>query len=196
MKQFFYFALLATILIFGGCEKAKKENPVKKSDNTTQTKAKEKLPKSENSVMTEEITLHGVNGEKVTFIKKGNNVKLKDNDKAILLDFFATWCPPCKAEIPHLTNLQNRYKKDLKIISILLEDGKPDNEIENFIKFNNINYTITNGGSNFTFSNMLGGVSKIPFMILYDKNGEKVTSYLGAVPEEMIESDIKKAIGK
>ncbi len=197
MKQLLLFLLLVNILIFGGCEKAKKENPTKKSDNTTQVNSKDNLPKTENADMTEEITLHGVDGEKVTFVKKGDNVKLKDNDnKVILLDFFATWCPPCKAEIPHLNNLQKRYKKELKVISILLEDGKPDIEIKNFIKFNHINYTITNGGSNFTFSNMLGGISKIPFMILYDKNGEKVTSYLGAVPEEMIESDIKKAVGK
>ncbi|WP_456451751.1 TlpA disulfide reductase family protein, partial [Hydrogenimonas sp.] len=39
----------------------------------------------------------------------------------VMIDFFATWCPPCRAEIPHLVNLQNKYAGKLKIIGVLVE---------------------------------------------------------------------------
>ncbi len=179
-----------TMIIATGCN----SKTDKKDNNPSQTQQEKKIVQKEQQVT---IKLHCVNGKEISFIKDKDNLRLKNNnDKIILLDFFATWCPPCKAEIPHLINLQNRYKDHLQIIGILLEDDKPDSEIQSFISYNHINYTITNGANNFKLSNLLGGIQNIPFMILYDKNGNVITHYIGIIPEEMIDSDIKKAIGK
>ncbi len=168
----------------------------KKNDTTTSSKDTAKAESIKQAVATD-IKLHTVRGDEIVFTKKKDNLKLKNsNNKIILLNFFATWCPPCKAEIPHLINLQKKYKNRLKIISVLLEDDKPDSEIKSFIKYNHINYIVTNGANNFKLSNLLGGIQNIPFMILYDKNGKVLTHYIGIIPEEMIDSDIKKAIKK
>ena len=114
--------------------------------------------------------------------------------KAVLVNFFATWCNPCKAEIPHLINLKNRYKDDFEIIAVLLEDNKRNNEVKDFINEYNINYLVTNSKQNLAFSDVVGGVQAIPTMYLYNKQGKVIQKYVGIVPEEMLEIDIKRAI--
>jgi thiol-disulfide isomerase/thioredoxin len=185
--------ILPVLLAIGitGCSNSKKESQKNENNTTGVVKSVQKKP------IATEIKLHSVNTKEIVFIKSDKTLKLKENnDKIILLNFFATWCPPCKAEIPHLINLQKKYHDKLKIISVLLEDDKPDSEIQSFIDYNHINYTITNDTNNFKLSNLLGGIQSIPFMILYDKQGRVITHYIGIIPEEMIDSDIKKAITK
>ena len=114
--------------------------------------------------------------------------------KAVLVNFFATWCPPCKAEIPHLNNLREKYKDNFEIVAVLLEDNKSNKEIKEFINEYKIQYIVTNSIQNGDFEQAVGGVKSIPTMFLYDKNGKIVQKYVGIVPEEMIEIDIKKAI--
>ncbi len=82
-------------------------------------------------------------------------------------------------------------------ISILFQTGeenKSNEEMQNFMKFNAINYIITNGTENFEFAKNVGGVKNIPLMFLYDKEGNYSTHYVGAIPEEMIDADIKKVL--
>ncbi len=184
MKYLSFITLFFAIFIFFGCGNKEKSS----IDNTNSTIQKP---------LVEKVKLHSVNADDVTFTKNQDRLRLNNNtNKIILLNFFATWCPPCKAEIPHLVNLQKRYKDNLKIISILLEEDKPDSEVKSFIEYNHINYIITNDKNNFKLSNILGGIQNIPSMILYDKDGKVITHYMGIIPEEMIDSDIKKAIRK
>jgi len=117
-------------------------------------------------------------------------------NKIVLLNFFATWCPPCKAEIPHLNNLSEKYKDDFVTISILVEKDKSNKEISKFIKQYNIQYPITNSPANFDLANAVGGVSTIPAMFMFNKKGLVIKDYIGAVQEEILDSDIKNALGK
>ena len=130
---------------------------------------------------------------KMTLQKFDKGFKVEGNDEAILFNFFATWCPPCKAEIPHLNNLSDKFKGKLKIVSVLMEDKSKD-EIDAFMKKFKINFGISYGENNFLFAKALGGVVGIPYMVLYKPNGEYATHYVGLVPEEMLESDINKVI--
>ncbi len=115
-------------------------------------------------------------------------------NKIVIISFFATWCPPCKAEIPHLNNLQEKYKDDIQIISILLEENKTNDEIIQFMNYFNIKFKVMNSPANFKLSQIYGGVDTIPYMVIYDKKGNNVQHYKGAVPEEMIDADIQKAL--
>lgn len=115
-------------------------------------------------------------------------------NKAVLVVFFATWCPPCKAEIPHLLNLKKQFGEKFEIIGVLVEDGKTNDEINKFIEENKINYPISNTPENFVLASAIGGVSTIPAMFLFSKNGDLVQSYTGMTPEEMLASDISKGI--
>ena len=121
--------------------------------------------------------------------------------KVVMLDFFGTWCPPCKAEIPHLNNIREKFGKDFEIIGI--DIGQRDGSINSnetlieFLKDFSIKYPVVVGGDNsklFSAVSQLNPSGSIPFMVLFDKKGNYLTHYVGMVPQEMIESDIKKAI--
>ncbi len=164
--------------------------PVEKTQIHTETE-----PNKKDDLKSNYILLKDVNGEKIKLIPKESGFTFVNyENKIVILNFFATWCPPCNAEIPHLNNLQEKYKDDVKIISILLEDNKSDEEIKKFINRNQINYTITNSPANFEVAKEIGGVRSIPFMLIYDRNGDYSQHYMGAVPEEMIEVDIKRVL--
>jgi thiol-disulfide isomerase/thioredoxin len=180
----FWFALFVScaMLFFSGCSSEKK-------------KADEKTSNVKEEIKNEKIVLQDISGKEivVTPLEKGFNFAGYEN-KIVLVNFFTTWCPPCKAEIPHLVNLQEKYKDNFVIISVLLEENKSNEEINSFVKYNNINYVITNSLENFKLAQSAGGVKNIPLMFLYDKNGKYSTHYVGAIPEEMIDADIKKVL--
>ncbi|AFL68239.1 TlpA family protein disulfide reductase [Sulfurospirillum barnesii] len=183
MKFWLTLFVSCSILFFQGCSSDKKRKDEDKNMSSPQTLKREK------------ITLQDVYGKSIQAnpTEKGFTFSGFEN-KVVLVNFFTTWCPPCKAEIPHLINLQEKYKEHFVIISVLLEENKSNEEIQSFIKFNAINYIITNGPENFEFAKNVGGVKNIPFMFLYDRNGNYSTHYVGAIPEEMIDADIKKVL--
>jgi thiol-disulfide isomerase/thioredoxin len=182
MKSWISILASATLLFLSGC-----------SSESKQEESKTVLPKE--TQKNEPLTLKTTDGKEiiVTPIEKGFTFSGYEN-KIVLVNFFATWCPPCKAEIPHLNNLQEKYKENFVIISVLLEENKSNEEIASFMKYNSINYIITNSPENFKFAKSAGGVKNIPLMFLYDKKGVYSTHYVGAIPEEMIDSDIKKVL--
>lgn len=122
-------------------------------------------------------------------------------NKVILLNFFGTWCPPCKAEIPHLLNIRKQLKNDFEIIAI--DVGKrggglnTQEELAAFIKEFGVTYPIVTGADN---PKLFGAVSdlnpsgSIPFMILFNRKGQFMKPYIGMKPEEMLYSDIKQTI--
>ena len=185
MKTIFF--IILSILVLGGCSNDT-STTVKSTKETKQIQ--EKQEKQDNS-----ITLKDTDGNIIKAIPKESGFKFVGyENKIVIINFFATWCPPCKAEIPHLNNLQEKYKKDVKIISILLEENKSNEQIKEFIRKNGIKFTITNSPSNFELAKKVGGVKSIPFMFIYDKNGDYSQHYIGAVPEEMIDIDIQRVL--
>ena len=177
-------------LFLGGCgdENKSEASQAKTSDATPTTS----VP-SQSASLEAPFDLTLMDESKMTLQKFDKGFKVEGNDEAILFNFFATWCPPCKAEIPHLNNLNDKFKGKLKIVSVLMEDKSKD-EIDAFIKKFKINFDVAYGEGNFRFAKALGGVVGIPYMVLYRPNGEYATHYVGLVPEEMLESDINKVI--
>ncbi|WP_298086552.1 TlpA disulfide reductase family protein [uncultured Campylobacter sp.] len=181
-------------LFLSGCDNENKSDANKTSDATPTTTMPAPTQSQSASASIEapfELTL--MDESKMTLQKFDKGFKVEGNDEAILFNFFATWCPPCKAEIPHLNNLSDKFKGKLKIVSVLMEDKSKD-EIDAFMKKFKINFGISYGENNFLFAKALGGVVGIPYMVLYKPNGEYATHYVGLVPEEMLESDINKVI--
>ena len=135
-------------------------------------------------------------------VKEGNNFKVEGlEEKVILFDIFATWCPPCRAAAPNLSSLQEKHVKDIKIIGLLIEEDKPNSYVQNFVDSYGAKYSISNAEDNQALARSIAsttGVGQgfpIPLMVMYYK-GKYINHYIGAIPEEMIESDIKKALGK
>ncbi len=139
------------------------------------------------------IKLKTLDVNNTIIVNKTNKGFSFSNKKATFVVFMASWCPPCKAQLPHLNNLQKKYSKKLDIIGVLL-DEKSLNEVKKFKDDYNIDFTLAVGKENFTFAKAAGDVKAVPFMILYDKQGNYATHYTGAVLEEMLDVDIKKVI--
>ena len=140
-----------------------------------------------------DITLKLLNGSTMQVTKRSNGFDVKDGKKATLYVFFATWCPPCKAEIPHLNNLSEKFKNELNIVGVLLED-KSEDEVKEFAQKYKIKYDIAVGEGNFLFEKAIGGINGLPSSALFKANGDFAQGYVGLVPEEMLETDINKAI--
>lgn len=160
---------------------------------------------SENEAMvsTANFTLMDTQGKSYSVEKQGTNFTLDaGDDKVVLFDIFATWCPPCQAEVKHLGNLQKKYGDDLIIMGITIEEDKSNAELEAFReKFKGGDYLIANKADNQNLARAIAstiGVGQqfpIPLMVLYH-NGEYVTHYAGATQEEIIDRDIALALGK
>lgn len=143
------------------------------------------------------FSLSDIQGNAYPMEKKEKGVAIEGYEgKVVLLNFFATWCPPCRAEIPHLINLQERYQEDFAILAVLMEQDKDNKDLQEFSDSFGVTYPILNGSENYRLADALGGVRSLPTMIMYDRQGNYFTHYLGAVPEEMIEADIKRAMEK
>jgi len=119
----------------------------------------------------------------------GKRVKLSNfKGKVIILDFWATWCPPCRAEIPGFIELYKKYKdKGVEIIGISLDEGGVKDVLP-FMKEFGINYTILIG--NYKVTQDYGGIRGIPTTFVIDKKGNIRAKYVGYRPKEVFERDI------
>ena len=104
----------------------------------------------------------------------GQSVSLADfKGKVVILDFWATWCPPCKREIPDFIKLHSEYgSKGVQIVGIALDQL---DKVKAFVKENGMNYPVLMGTNEVAAS--YGGVEAIPTTFLIDKSGKIVTKY-------------------
>ncbi len=178
------FLSILSILFFVGCDSKEK----------TEEDTVEKIEKVE---VKSSFQLKTTTDTNINIKLENDKIIVQEHpDKIVLLNFFATWCPPCKAEIPSLLQLQEIYKNDLVVISVLLEEMKTNEEILAFIKEYNINYIVTNGSEGLELAKGLGGIKSIPTMFLINKENTIFQKYVGIVPNEMMEIDIKKILQK
>ncbi|NLN77507.1 MAG: TlpA family protein disulfide reductase [Armatimonadetes bacterium] len=111
-----------------------------------------------------DFTLQTLDGKKFTLADN-----FKAPGKVVLLDIWATWCPPCRAEIPHLVKLQNKYKdKAVVFVGVAVDDKKAD--VASFSKKNKINYTVCADEKGKTISSKYQ-VRGIPATYIIDKKG-------------------------
>lgn len=109
--------------------------------------------------------------------------------KVVLLDFWATWCPPCRAEIPGFVDLQKRYgKQGLQVIGLSLDQGDPA-DVATFVKNNKINYPVAIADQK--VSRSYGGIVGIPTTFLIDRHGRIAQKYIGYHDRRAFEKDFK-----
>lgn len=123
----------------------------------------------------------------------GKNISLSDfRGKVLVINFFATWCPPCKDEIPGFVNVYNRLKDHgFAIIGISLDSDTRD-ELPGFIKKYGITYPIVLG--NREIAARYGKVQTIPATFLVDRKGMITDAFIGVIEENNLEDMVKKLL--
>jgi peroxiredoxin len=125
---------------------------------------------------------------------EGKAIKLSDfRGKAVVVNFWATWCEPCRLEMPWFVDLQKKYGPEgLQILGISEdEDAKPD-EIGKFAKDLGVNYPVLLGKD--SVAEDYGGIPFLPVTVFVDRNGKIVDKVFGLKGRSEIEDTIKKAL--
>jgi thiol-disulfide isomerase/thioredoxin len=120
------------------------------------------------------------------------DAKIKNNaNKALIVDFFATWCPPCQAEIPGFIALYNEYKdKGVEIIGVSVDTGGAG-LVQNFAKEKGINYPLYLADPDVA---MKYGIRGIPDTHIYAPGGKLHKRHVGYTDKEEFEKQINELL--
>jgi thiol-disulfide isomerase/thioredoxin len=114
--------------------------------------------------------------------------------KAVLLNFWATWCGPCKIEMPWLVDLQKKYgPQGLQIVGVAMDDTS-DKEIADFAHKMGVNYVVLKGTEK--VGDLYGGVDRLPLTYFVDRSGKVVDEIVGLRSASDIEDAIKKTLAQ
>ncbi len=127
------------------------------------------------------FTLKDMNGVDVTLASfKG---------KVILLNFWATWCGPCRAEIPSLVELQNQYGEDLVVLGFSVDDTV--DKMKPYAAEYKINYPLLVGNGREDVQNAFGPLWGIPVSVIIDRDGKIAKKHSGIASKAQFEREIK-----
>lgn len=112
--------------------------------------------------------------------------------RVTIVNFWATWCPPCRAEIPALIALQDRYRDRLQIIGISQDEGAVD-AVEQFVAEHKINYVVIMATPDLEKS--FPGVFALPTTFLLDRDGRIAQKHLGILDPDVTEDEVRALAG-
>jgi thiol-disulfide isomerase/thioredoxin len=123
----------------------------------------------------------------------GKQIQANDmKGKLVLVEFWATWCPPCRGTLSWLGSLKKQYGDKLEILAIAVESDEA--EVKKVV--GNLNLPLHWAMGSPELARSFGDISAVPTMYLFDANGQKVQIYYGAPPElhEVAQRDITSAM--
>ena len=199
--------ILVLMFIAGGCKKKEPESPQQeqtkvaaeeKPEPTQQEQAKveaeekpttppvEQAPPAPGAKAAPSFTLQDLDGK---------TVSLSDfKGKVVVLDFWATWCPPCVMEIPHFIELYEQYKEQgFAMVGISL-DREGIGVVESFARKYRVNYPILMADGQ--VDKAYGGITGIPTTFVIDSAGNIRQKYIGYRDKAVFEADIKTLLAE
>lgn len=112
--------------------------------------------------------------------------------KVVLLNFWATWCGPCRAEIPSLIELQSRYKDHMQIIGMIVDDDDED-AIREVMKTESINYPVAIAPPQTRMD--YGGIAALPTVFVINTEGRVVQKHVGLFNPVLYETEVRALLG-
>ncbi len=191
MKSISLFLSILLFFALSGCGK--------KSETEEKAVSPETIAKESNQSSISFI-LKDIDERELNVTIDGEDMIFQDIDQPmVLINFFATWCPPCKGELPDLSQLQRKHAKDLFVIGILVNDEQSSTQLRSFMKKYGANFFISYTKSNDDLAERImqkieiSDNFPIPLSVLY-KNGKVFRYYEGAMPIEMMENELDQAL--
>ncbi len=128
---------------------------------------------------------------------EGETVKLYDfRGKPVVVNFWATWCGPCKVELPSFQKLYEKYSEQVEFMMVNLTDGRKElkENVEGFVTSNKYTFPVFFDTSRSAYNTY--NLHTIPKTLFIDKNGNLIKAHTGAMSTANIESYIKLIIGE
>lgn len=123
----------------------------------------------------------------------GVDVKLASfKGKVILINFWATWCGPCREEIPSLVELQAKYPDDLVILGLSVDD--PVEKLKPYAEQFGMNYPVLVGNGRDDVQDAYGPIWGIPISVLIDRDGKVFKKHSGIASKEQFEEEIRSLL--
>lgn len=171
------------IFSFKGSNKSNNDIPSNTTSNVTSlpSNSSSSDSSSEPLKMASDFTLTDLNGNQVTLSElKGKNV---------FLNFFTTWCAPCKKELPEIQKIEKEYK-DKDLVVYLIDLGEDHDTVKNFMKKNNYTFNVlmdTNSDAGNLYR-----TTEIPTSLFINKEGKIVQRHSGMMTYEMVKGFVEK----
>jgi len=112
--------------------------------------------------------------------------------KVVLINFWATWCPPCRAEIPDLIKLQEKYRDTIQVIGVS-EDEAPPEEVKKFVLAHHMNYPVVM--STPAIEKLFPGISALPTSYVVDRESRVVQKHVGMLTARVTEGEMRHLAG-
>lgn len=132
-------------------------------------------------------------------VMSGTTFHLSDHigKQVVLIDFWATWCQPCLAEMPHLEAMQDKYKKDgLLVVAVSMDGPESISDVPAFAKRNQMNFPVLLDEDS-SIASTYNPRKSAPLSVIIDKGGRVAAVREGYNPgdEAFVEKDVQKALG-
>ncbi|SKB27898.1 TlpA disulfide reductase family protein [Malaciobacter marinus] len=188
MKKLYLFTLVIFAVIFTGCGSEDEAQAVVIKDS----KSFKELKKQGNKTYSLETTA----GETIKLTVENDKLTSEDlKNKVVLINFWATWCPPCKEEIPMFNRVYEKYQDDFVIIGVLYEKNKDMKALADFMREFNMKFPVTiNEQENFRMAKNFDDVKRVPESFLYGKDGKFLEKFVGLVDEQTLLNHIENSL--
>ena len=124
---------------------------------------------------------------------KGKKIQLSSfRGKAVVIDFWATWCEPCKIEMPWLVDLQKKYgPQGLQVLGVAMDDAD-EQTIQEFARKMGVNYPVLKGTE--AVADSYGGLDGLPAAFFVDRSGKIVDVAVGLESQSVLEESVKRSL--
>ncbi|MEQ1726955.1 MAG: redoxin domain-containing protein [Vicinamibacterales bacterium] len=125
---------------------------------------------------------------------EGKDVSLQSyKGKVILLDFWATWCGPCKVEIPHFIEFQQKYgPRGLQVVGVSVDD--PVDKLVPYVKEMGMNYPVLQGLGHEAVQDAYGPILGIPVSVMISRDGKICATHTGLTGKDVFEKEIESLL--